>query len=1327
MSDDTKGRTMIGTGTTPPGPSTAPSAASSAAPSAPPSAPPNAPTIAITGASPASASTPTVGMRPHAAPGGDPHDPEALVGQELCGYLVRRKLAEGGMGVVYEGEHTKIGRRGAIKVLKPELCRANDVVERFYQEARAVNAIHHENIVDIYDFGRDAFGRVCFVMEYLEGEPLSGRIARGALTWSEAFPILDQTIRALKAAHDKGFVHRDLKPDNIWLRDVGGKLEVKLLDFGIAKLVGGDSPQDRLTRTGSVIGTPHYMSPEQINGARDIDQRTDIYALGVIMYELFAGVTPFVGDTLQAIMTGHLFKEPPRLPEIPTSLGVPAPIAEVIDRMLVKDPAARYASVADVLGDLYDLHDHRPPTKADTLNRERPTRTLPAGSPELSKSVTTRPPRKRGAWIALALVGAAAVAGGAVWATHAPKAVVTKVTPPPITPPPVHDDPPPAPPAPPPYDVLRTEAQNTLHSSLRQEAPAVRVQGADAVGEVKDHPSLATLGELTERDADAEVRGHAALAIGVIGGAEPPRGLLARLERTAEPPLKVWYAAALARLGDPAARKRLATYARARDINQVAFPAGLELADVSRPGDSATTKILGELAAHEPEIDHDKVPNPGVILLGRAAALHQRAAREALYGLLHDSDQAVQLAAATELAKLGDDAGKAILQDVVAHGAPANRLLAALGQIPLGEYGGGDVLLTSLDNKDLPAARARAAQGLGATGELGETRTLSALYNRSRQERDWTVRIAIAGAILQLVGLDPIVLARASVDWTRSALSSPDLALRKAAAGVLADIPTKHAVRLLAAAIADKSPEVRLVASTSAGKIKTAEAAATVVAAVKTEKDPAVLEQEIKALGEIGAVGAAASHDTLAMFAEKTNRLGVLAAGSLIAIGDPAGEAKLEKAAIAPLGEIRLVAMQAAMLASNPIVIPTFKIGIVDKLFAVRFAAAEGLAAYIDQKPTAVPVLQDAAMTTKDKDPGVFGRALAALTRLGAPRPADQPSPADLIDQQDARRRLAAIPIVRVMPPAEGLPLLRRLIADQDPEVRHASVDAIADVVSKDKDQAIKLYRPLVHDADPVVRSKAAGQLARIAPPEPPPPPGSPVKTADAPVLEELRHVTAARDAADAASRDFEATAKDLTAAMAATRHDDATLNKVRDLRDRAGELATAFAAATRDAASAVQAAADAADRGKIADATRGQLDEATQLTERLQDAAAAARPRADELTQKANLYLNGDLLILITRAKSDLSSGNLKAAQKTLDAVKRRAGKTPLPELDDAYGELFVKLAQGAAAPAEQRKQYELAQAAYQRVVDTGAGDLAQRATAALAEIAENLRAVAP
>jgi serine/threonine-protein kinase len=411
------------------------------------------------------------------------------------------------------------------------------VTERFYQEARAVNSIRHENIVDIYDFGRDPYGRVFFVMEYLEGEPLSSRIRRGALPWSEAYPILDQTLRALKAAHDKGFVHRDLKPDNIWLKYVDGRIQVKLLDFGIAKLVGTESPQEKLTKTGSVIGTPHYMSPEQINGSRDIDHRTDLYALGVITYEMFAGVTPFVGETLQAIMTGHLFKEPPRLAEMPPILGVPAPVAEIVDRMLVKDATGRYDNAADVLSDLYDVHRNQRPQKAETLSRVRPTRVPGAGGAPGAGYVPAPVAQPRGKGKLVAVIGAVAAAGLAVggiaiWKSQEdspPPTTTTTVTT--GTPAATEAPKPPPPPAEKPldYDAIRKDAQTLLRASLKEAEPAVRVQGSDALGKIKDQPAVPALTELTEKDPDAEVRGHASEALGTIG-AQGAAALLDKLE-----------------------------------------------------------------------------------------------------------------------------------------------------------------------------------------------------------------------------------------------------------------------------------------------------------------------------------------------------------------------------------------------------------------------------------------------------------------------------------------------------------------------------------------------------------------------------------------------------------------------------------------------------------------------------------------------------------------------------------------------------------------------------------------------------------------------------
>jgi len=1272
---------------------------------------------------------PTIGMRPRSdSVAGAPRngDGDPFVGQELCGYRIKRKLAEGGMGVVYEGVHGKIGRLGAIKVLKLEFCQSEDVVERFYQEARAVNSIRHENIVDIYDFGRDPMGRVFFVMEYLDGEPLSARIRRGPLAWTEAFPILEQTLRALKAAHDKGFVHRDLKPDNIWLKYVDGRVQVKLLDFGIAKLVGTDSPREKLTHTGSVIGTPHYMSPEQINGSKDIDHRTDIYALGVITYEMFVGVTPFAGETLQAVMTGHLFKDPPRLADIPANLNVPAPIAEIVDRMLVKDATGRYQSVTDVLADLHDVHRNRWPTKAEALSRVWPTRAKP---PEKAVEKPTGG-RKRTITITIVLsLAVAAIAGVVIWRSRQEPVVVTQPDPGPHTP--IVDKRPAEPPKPPAdkpldFDAVRTDAQTTLRASLRETEPAARVQGSDALGKIKDQPSVPALTELTEKDPDNEARGHAADALGTIGASSAAQ-LLGKLETVAPPPLKVWYASALARLGDKQAAKRLFDYARSKDL-AVSFKAGLTLADLSQPGDQKAIAVLKAIAGHEAELN-SVAPYAGALILTKMAALRDANARKILYALLEHRDEGARLAAAEGLAKLGDDAGKKVLSDVFGNQASPNRLVAAVAQIPLGNYAGLDLMTTGLADKD-PQTRRLAARALG---EIGERKSLPALIALAG-DKDWTVRISASAAIVAIVGLDPQVLAQASVDWTKSALDSQDLAVRKAAAGVLADIPVKDAVPLLAQAIADKDPVVRLAASRSAGKIKSADAAAKVADAVKAETDPGVKEQQVKALGEIGEIGGAAAHDTLAQISEEPGRIGVIAAGSLIAVGDASGKAKLETAVAAPQVDMRLAAVQAASTAKNPIVVPTLKIGVLDRVFDVRFTAAEGLATFNAEKAAAVPVLT-AALDSKDG--GVVGRALAALTRLGEKIKDTARTPAEMLDSTDPKLRLAAVPIVRAMPPSDAVPLLRRLVADQDQDVRHAGVDAIEDVVTKDKDQAIKLYKPLVSDADPFVRSKASGQLSRLV--EPPPkvaePSKPPVPVSDptppagdtlAKVKQALDEATAAGAEAKQASEAFEALATDLTTTIAAPARDDATLAHVTDLKKNLEEEPGKLDTVANKVEAAAKTAAEAASASPSPDAAK-LVDDAKALAHHARDSATAARDKVADATKKADAYLKaetGDVSLLISAAEAAIAAGDLPEARKNLDKAAKRlhASAAKNASIDFDYAQLYDQMAEHTQDPAGKRKLLQQAKEAYQRSTKTATGTRVQRATERLTEIADEI-----
>ena len=282
---------------------------------------------------------------PHIATGplalAEPEVDEDLPPGSACGeYIVERKIGEGGMGAVYGARHPVIGKRAAIKVIKRDLSASRDAVDRFVREAQAVNTIGHPNIVDVFGFGTLPDGRSFFVMEWLEGESLRARMTR-PLAFAQALEVLESIAIALRAAHEAGVVHRDLKPDNVYLARAKGAPapRVKLLDFGLAKLSAttGDARVDH-TRTGVVMGTPLYLSPEQAKGVK-IDFATDLYSLGVIAYEMAAGQVPFNADSAVEIMAAHISTTPTPLRE--RAPWVPPTFERLVMRMLAKDPQSR--------------------------------------------------------------------------------------------------------------------------------------------------------------------------------------------------------------------------------------------------------------------------------------------------------------------------------------------------------------------------------------------------------------------------------------------------------------------------------------------------------------------------------------------------------------------------------------------------------------------------------------------------------------------------------------------------------------------------------------------------------------------------------------------------------------------------------------------------------------------------------------------------------------------------------------------------------------------------------------------------------------------------
>ena len=373
-----------------------------------------------------------------------------MEGKRIGNYRIVRHLGSGGMASVFEAVHEVGGVRAALKVLHPSLAGNHEVAVRFRSEAHAANLVHHPGLVRVLDSGQLDSGVTYLAMEYLDGVSLHARLNQlegGRLPPLQAVYIGAQLASALSALHARKIVHRDLKPENIMLIVDGstpGGEQAKILDFGIAKLAAADvAPGGMVTRTGMLMGTPTYMAPEQCRGARGVDDRADVYALGVILYQLIAGQPPFSGSGPAEVMAMHLFDEPP--PVRGHTPQISGELARLVHELLRKQPAQRpaMAEVARRLSDLggmvgdftavvprLDLRSELPTqggrpwplasraAMPTVLVGERPPTLLPAdllfedSDPHTRRTVL---PRRRWLWMVLLLIAAAAAGGGVRW------------------------------------------------------------------------------------------------------------------------------------------------------------------------------------------------------------------------------------------------------------------------------------------------------------------------------------------------------------------------------------------------------------------------------------------------------------------------------------------------------------------------------------------------------------------------------------------------------------------------------------------------------------------------------------------------------------------------------------------------------------------------------------------------------------------------------------------------------------------------------------------------------------------------------------------------
>lgn len=960
------------------------------------------------------------------------------------------------MGVVYQARHTLLNSLLAVKILLS--AQDEEAKTRFLREARIASQVRHPNTVFISDYGLTPDDRPYLVMEFLQGPTLRDLLERGEMDLLRGCLIGAQIARGLQTVHDKGIVHRDLKPENIFVLQQDGPEDfVKIVDFGIAR-VGQAAPSATSPRAGSavkvpdaglneavslgrtlpgtVMGTPYYMSPEQSRGD-EVDARTDQYALGCILFELFTGQSVFEASSVPALLYKHISAPVPSLRERAPRRQIPKALDMLVQRTLAKSREDRFGSLREIELALQE--------QAELLLRQRGLSRSRPGMPVLPAA-----PRRRW-WLLLPLCVGILAAGALGYravqlrTTQAPALSADQVR------------------------KLRQQALTVLQADLQAGDPELRRRAVAALGQSREVTLVEPLTRALQ-DPSIEVQGQAAESLGQLGSSKALPALRQIAEHSPSTAVRIAAAGALDQLAEASGRPLLRQFLHDKNLDARLRAAYLLCA----PDEPEARAIVAALA------ESGKLPDDITLsLLYRLAQSGESRAVKQLLDRLHSGGhRELQLAAATYLVRLGEGRGRLFLHEQLRLPGSA-QLKAARALAELDEPDHAELFRQIVRlGESPPEARLDSVVGLGQSGGLADLPLLAELLAAVTAP---PLRQAAAVALLQLSEQEPGVIAQRSFQWARTAVADESWLVREAAVAALGDIDLPEVTPLLSERLhTDQEPKVRRRAAQALG-LRIGELALVALCRSLDDFDPGVRVEALRSLSRVGQTllrsGVRGILPRLTecfrgVLQRGSSQEQILARSTLLRLGDSGQREPLLKWQQAPDAAVRQFLVEQAD-GDAALVQPA----LTDPVFSVRFAASRQLAEAGNKEGLAV--LKEAL--ARGGSDGVLAYGLLRKLGIAAPTPADLES---LLRTAAVTQRLATVEALGQLPTELGLPLL--FIAAQDPErlVRRLVAEVAADLKDGPKGHPGEpVLRLLASDRDLAVRTRAATLLLRLSRP----------------------------------------------------------------------------------------------------------------------------------------------------------------------------------------------------------------------------------------------------